>query len=351
MAQAVTQVDADPVGALTEKPADAPRWSGLVRPIATRLLWALTTLVAVVVITFLLIHLVPGSPVTALMGRVPAPAGAVQALTDEYGLDQPILQQLFLYAGHVLRGDLGFSFINQQPVLSLIVPAAGATLILMVPSIIIATILGVWLGSVASRRPGSVRDSLVTVASLLQYSAPVFWVGQVLILFFAVRLAWLPAQGKSNFGVQPGLPSLLDTAQHALLPVATITIYYMAITARVSRSSLLDTRLRDFVLTARAKGISTRRTWWVHVMRNAAIPIVTVVGYSFGEALTGTILTETVFGWPGIGSLFVASIAKRDYPVLEGIFIVTALTVILANLLTDVLYGVIDPRLRQARHG
>lgn len=320
--------------------------NGLLRLVAPRLLWAAVTCIAVIVITFLMVHLVPGSPVTALMGRVAAPPGAINQLTHDYGLDQSVLRQLVIYIGHVLQGNLGYSFSNQQSVTSLIIPASRHTLLLMIPSLILAAIFGVWLGSAASQRPSGWFDTVATSMTLVQYSLPVFWVGQILILVFAVNLGWLPAQGMETFGVSGGTADVVDIVKHMILPVLTITVYYMAIISRVSRSSLIEMRGQDFVLTARAKGLSANRVRWVHVLRNAAIPIVTVMGYSFGEALTGTILTETVFGWPGIGSLFIASITKRDYPVLEGVFIVTALTVILANLVTDVLYGIIDPRLR-----
>lgn len=321
----------------------------LTRWLGGRLTAAVLTCSAVVTITFFLVHLVPGDPVTALLGKVAAPPGAVAQIRRDYGLDQPLLRQFLIYVEQVLHADLGYSYASQQSVVGLILPAAGRTLLLMLPSLVIATLLGVLLGAVASRRPNGALDSAVTTVALVQYSMPVFWVAQILILLFAVNLGWLPAQGMETFGTGGGVAGVVDVAEHMALPVLTITIYYMAIIARISRTSLIETGAQDFVVTARAKGLSARRVRFVHVLRNASIPIVTVVGYSLGEALTGTILTETVFGWPGIGSLFVSAITKRDYPVLEGIFIVTAVSVVVANLMTDLVYGAIDPRLRRQR--
>lgn len=301
-----------------------------------------------VVLTFFLIHFVPGSPITALMGNVPAPPATIQLLRHDYGLDKPVFQQLLIYISHLLHGNLGYSFSSQQSVASLILPAAAHTLLLMIPSLVIATILGIWLGNAASKRPGGPVDASVTGVALLGYAAPAFFIAQELIIVFAVDLGWFPAQGMRNVSQEGMLATVGDVAKHMVLPVVAITVYFMALTARIARTSLIEAARQDFVLTARAKGISGRRIRWVHILRNAAIPILSITGYSFGYALTGAVLTETVFAWPGIGQLFVSSIVARDYPVIEGIFILTAATVIVANLLTDFLYGVIDPRLHVA---
>jgi len=201
----------------------------------------------------------------------------------------------------------------------------------------------------AAPRAGTLYDMAITGLSLFGHSVPIFWLGQILIVVFAINLKLLPAQGMISLRDSPtGFAAVLDVFWHMLLPAFSITIYYVAVVARVARASVLELLHQDFVLTAKAKGLSRRYVLWRHVLPNALIPVVTVIGYSFGYSLTGAILTETVFAWPGLGNLFIKSIASRDYPVLQGIFLVTAITVVIANLLTDLLYVVVDPRVRHS---
>jgi ABC-type dipeptide/oligopeptide/nickel transport system permease component len=221
----------------------------------------------------------------------------------------------------------------------------------MLPALTLAAMLGVVFALAAAPHAGSGYDSTMTALSLIGYSMPIFWLGQLLVILFAIKLRWLPAQGMITLRNTPtGWAAVWDVLWHLVLPALSVTIFYTAIVARVARASLLETISQDYVLTARAKGLSRRAVLWRHVLPNSLIPVVTVIGYNFGYSLTGAILVETVFAWPGLGSLFITSIGNRDYPVLQGIFLFTAITVVIANVLTDMLYGVLDPRVRMSQH-
>ena len=312
-----------------------------------RLGWAFPIVIAILIVNFLIIHLVPGDPIQALVGDFPTPPGYAEQIRKEYGLDQPLLTQLWLYLVNLAGGNLGFSFANRQPVLPLILDRARFTLLLMLPALTCAAVLGVVLALAAAPRAGSLYDSSVTAISLIGFSVPIFWLGQILIIAFAIKLRWLPAQGMISLReTLTGWAAVADVLWHLVLPGFSVTIYYIAVVARVARASVLDALSQDFVLTAKAKGLSGRYVLWRHVLPNALIPVATVIGYNFGYSLTGAILVETVFAWPGIGNLFIASIGNRDYPVLQGIFLLTAVAVVLANVVTDMLYAVLDPRVR-----
>lgn len=308
-----------------------------------RLISAVVTLAVVVIITFLLTHVIPGDPTTTLIGDFPAPPGYIQQVRHEFGLDQSIWAQLWLYVTHLVRGDFGYSFANRQPVVDLIGSRAVHTLILLIPALVLSSALGIALGVTGSRHIGTARDKAVIFVSLIGYSVPVFWLGQLLIVLFAVRLGWLPAQGMHTIG----RGDFFDLVQHWVLPGLCVTVYYLAVVARVCRASMREAMLGRFMETALVKGLRQRRAEWHHAFPNAFIPVLTVIGYNFGFALSGAVLTEVVFGWPGIGLLFEQSIQSKDYPTLEGIFVLTAIAVVVANLLTDIGYARIDPRIRQ----
>jgi peptide/nickel transport system permease protein len=307
-------------------------------------------ILAITTITFFLTHVIPGDPVTAMVGDYPVPASYVAQVRALFGLNQSLPVQFVLYLEQLVQGNLGFSFASQQAVLPLVMARGGYTLILMLPALVIASALGVLGAVAAARNAGRPADAWIAGASLFGYSVPVFWLGQILIVVFAVSLGWLPAQGMlSPFGDTGQMNQAIDILSHAILPMFCLVIYYIALVARVGRSSLLDALQQDYVLTARAKGLSMRRVMWTHALPGAMGPILTVIGYQFGYALTGAILVETVFGWPGIGTLFVSAISQRDYPVLEGIFILSAISVVLANLVTDLVHALLDPRVREAQ--
>jgi ABC-type dipeptide/oligopeptide/nickel transport system permease component len=314
-----------------------------------RFAWAGPIVLSIVVINFLIIHLVPGDPLQAIVGDFPAPPEYIESVKREFGLDRPLLTQLWLYLSNLAQGNLGFSFANRQPVLSLVVDRAQYTLLLMMPALTIAACAGVLLALTAAPRAGSTYDGAITALSLAGYSMPIFWFGQILVVIFAIHLGWLPAQGmKSLRAPATGFGLVKDVIWHMILPAFGVSIYYVAVVSRVARASIYQTLHQDFVLTAKAKGMSWRYTMFRHVLPNAIIPVVTVIGYNFGSSLTGAILVESVFAWPGLGSLFIASISNRDYPVLQGIFLLTGTTVVLANLATDLLYAVFDPRVRES---
>jgi ABC-type dipeptide/oligopeptide/nickel transport system permease component len=314
-----------------------------------RLAWAGPIVLSIVVINFLVVHLVPGDPLQAIVGDFPAPPDYIESVRREFGLDQPLMTQLWLYLKNLAQGNLGFSFANRQPVLTLVLDRAQYTLLLMIPALTIAACVGVLLAMTAAPRAGSTYDGAITALSLTGYSMPIFWFGQILVVIFAINMPWLPAQGmRSLRTAATGFGLVTDVAWHMILPVFAVSIYYVAIVSRVARASIYQTLHQDFVLTAKAKGMTWRYTLFRHVLPNAMIPVITVIGYNFGSSLTGAILVESVFAWPGLGSLFIQSISNRDYPVLQGIFLLTGTSVVLANLVTDLLYAVFDPRVRES---
>lgn len=321
----------------------------MARYVSIRIVWAIIIVVGIVTVNFVLTHILPGDVINALVGDFPAPKAYVDQLREQLGLDHPLYVQLWRYWIALLHGDLGFSFVNRQSVLSLILGRAGITLLLMLPALLVASVAGVLLAIWIVPKAGGMADSSLVALSLIGYSVPVFWLGQILILIFAVYLGWLPASGITSAREQAtGWTWFLEYLRHLILPGFCVSIYYAAVVVRITRSSMLEMFHQDFVLTARAKGLSDSAVLWRHVLRNSLIPVVTVIGYNFGYSLTGAILTETIFAWPGLGGLFVSSIEFKDFPVLSGIFLLAATTVVASNLITDILYAVVDPRVRKA---
>jgi peptide/nickel transport system permease protein len=304
-------------------------------------------LFGLVTVIWLVVRLAPGDPVLALVGDFPAPEEYVRKVRAEFGLDRSLPEQFVRYVAAVATGDLGFSFVFRRPVLGLVLERATATALLTVSALGLASIVGGALGLVAARRPFSVLDALISGGSVVGFSIPVFWLGQLLILLFAVTLGWLPAQGMVSLRASPeGWDRVLDVARHLVLPAAALSLRFLAMTARLARASTLEVLGRDYVRTAQAKGASEPRVLIRHALPNAILPVLTLVGYNFGFVLAGSALIETVFGWPGMGRLLYDSVFARDFPVLLGIMIVVSLTVVLANLATDLLYAYFDPRIR-----
>lgn len=318
----------------------------MMKYLLSRLAWAFPVVVAVLALNFVIIHVVPGDPIQALVGDFPTPPGYVEQIRKEFGLDQPLLTQFGIYFSNLLQGNLGYSFANRQDVLLLVLSKAKLTLLLMIPALFFAAIAGVVMAMAAAPRAESSVDSAITALSLFGYSVPIFWFGQILVIVFAIQLGWLPAQGMVTLRESyTGWAAVADIAWHMILPVFAITIYYMAMVSRVARASAVQALADDFVMTARAKGLTQRRVLWRHVLPNALVPVVTVIGYNIGNSLTGAILVETVFAWPGLGNLFITSISNRDYPVIQGIFLFASIAVILANIATDIICAAIDPRI------
>lgn len=307
---------------------------------------AVIVVLAIVVCNFLLIHAAPGDPASVIAGQSgAADARFLEQLRQQFGLDQPLHVQLWLYLKGVLTLDLGFSHRQQQPVAQLILERLPATLLLTGAAFAFAVTAGVALGTLAARRVGRWADSVITVLALTFYATPLFWVGLMLVLFFSVWLEWLPSFGMMTVGAGLTGPALwLDVAKHLLLPALTLGLFYMAVYARLTRATMLEVADQDFVKTARAKGVPEGQVVRRHVLRNALLPVITFAGIQAGQLIGGSILVETVFAWPGIGRLAFEALLARDYPVLLGVFFVTSVMVVLFNLLTDLLYAVVDPR-------
>jgi peptide/nickel transport system permease protein len=314
-----------------------------------RLLLAVPLLLGVVVVNFTLIQLAPGDPVTLLVGDFPAPPEYVDRVRQEFGLDRPLPERLVRYLGQLAQGNFGYSFANRQPVVDLIRGRLGATLQLTVTALVLASVAGVLVGLLAAHQRGRPLDAGSQAFSLAGYSIPEFWLGQILILVFAVALGWLPSQGNRSLRAPAeGWAAVADGVRYLILPALALSFRYLALIARITRASLLDVLGADFVLAARSRGASERVVLFGHALRNAAVPIVTVIGYNLGFILAGSALIETVFGWPGIGRLLFESISRRDYPVMTAILLLISTTVVVVNLLTDLLYVAIDPRVRYA---
>lgn len=321
------------------------------RYIAMRLVKTVLVTIAVVLLSFFLIRLAPGDAATVMAGQSGyADEAFMKSLRAEYGLDQPLPVQLWKYVTAVAHGDLGTSYVRRQPVLAVILERLPNTLLLDAFALLVAIFGGVWLGSMAARRPDSAGDTAVTVLSMLFYAIPQFWLGMMAVLLFAVWLVWLPPFGIETMGADyTGLARLGDIAQHMILPGMTLALYFLASYARLTRTAMIEVADQDFVKTARAKGISEGQVVRRHILRNALIPLVTYAGLQASILVGGSVLVENVFSWPGIGTLAYEAVTARDNPLLLGIFIVTAILVSLFNLITDIAYSIADPRVELGR--
>jgi peptide/nickel transport system permease protein len=314
--------------------------------LAGRLVKAAVVVLAIVVCNFFLIHAAPGDPASIIAGQSgAADAKFLEQLRAQFGLDQPLYVQLWLYLKGILTLDLGFSHRQQASVASLVLDRLPATLLLTGAAFVFALVLGVTMGALAARRVGTWSDSVITVLALAFYATPLFWVGLMLVLLFSVTLEWLPSFGMMSVGVElSGIQKMLDIGQHLLLPALTLGLFYVAVYARLSRATMLEVADQDFVKTARAKGVPEGRILRRHILRNAMLPVITFAGIQAGQLIGGSILVETVFAWPGIGRLAFEALLARDYQVLMGVFFCTSVMVVLFNLVTDLLYAVVDPR-------
>jgi peptide/nickel transport system permease protein len=318
--------------------------------ICRRFFATIPLLLAVIVVNFAVIHLAPGDPIQALIGDYPAPPEYVEKLKHELGLDRSLPAQLGTYLEKVVQGDLGYSFANRRPVTELIVERVKNTLLLVGTALTLASIAGILLGVSAARSRGSWTDRITTLLSMVGFSVPVFWLAQILIVLFAVHFRWLPSNGiESTRDDFEGWRHVLDVAAHMVLPVIALGMRYMVTTARLTRASVLEVLSSEYIVTAKAKGVSPRSVLYKHALPNALLPVATSIGHNFGYVLAGSALVETVFGWPGIGRLLYDSMSTRDTPVILGIFMVGAVVAVAANLATDIAYGFLDPRIRRGR--
>lgn len=322
--------------------------SGILLPYALRRVAQLVPIVfIIVVINFVLIHLAPGDPTAYLIGDQPVTAEFVEQLRQRLGLDEPLLKQLGIYLINVAQGDFGYSFVYRAPVLDVILARLPATLLLMISQYVLAIAAGIMFGVVSARRQGSALDTGVTLVSVVGYAMPVFWLGQMLVLLFAVKLGWFPSDGMFSLRYEYGpWGTTLDVLHHLILPAITLAFFNLALIARLTRANMLQVLRLEYIIFARSKGLKERVVIYKHALKNAILPVVTIIGLNIRTLVTGAVLTETVFAWPGLGRLTFDSIYARDYPVLMAMFVIVSIMVVLANLLTDLAYAWLDPRIR-----
>ena len=305
-----------------------------------RLIQMIPVLIIVSIVIFAIIHLIPGNPAEIMAGPNATPE-QLEALNQQYGLDKPLVQQYIIWLGHVLRGDLGVSFINEFPVGKLIMQRVPATVELALAAAIIGLLFSFPLGIFSALKPGSWIDLFTTLFSALSFAVPSFWLAILLILLFSLHFKWLPPSGRPDITEDPVLHF-----KSLLMPAFTLGIAMAAKLTRYLRSAMLDVLNQDYIRTAQAKGLSKTAVVVRHALRNALIPVVTIFGLQVGDLLSGAIIVESIFAWPGVGRLTIQSIGWRDYSILQASVMFIVLAFLIVNLLTDLAYGVINPRIR-----
>jgi len=306
--------------------------TAVLRYLIRRMLLTVPVLIGVATLVFSLIHLVPGDPAQAMLGDG-ASERDIADLRTRLGLDRPLLEQYATFMRGLVRGDLGTSFRTGQPVAAAILERVPATIELAMASMLVAVIVAIPLGIVAAVKRGTFADYTAMTVALAGISIPNFWLGPMLAIVFAVQLGWLPVSGRGGW-------------QSLVLPAIALGAALAAILARMTRATLLEELRELYVRAARARGVSRSRAVLAHALRNSLIPLVTILGLQFGAVLTGAVITETIFAWPGVGRLLIQSISFRDYPLVQGCILLIAITYVSVNLLTDLVYGVLDPRIR-----
>lgn len=329
--------------------------------IIERILVSIPIMLGVAIAVFLFMRLTPGDPVDIMMGQGGSvSAGEIEQLRSEFNLDKPLHEQLWLFLSDLARGDLGYSYIQKQPVVKMIADRFPATVELALGALLVGLVIAVPIGIISAVKQNSMVDHVTMAGAFLGISMPAFWLGILLLMVFSVNLKWLPVQGRISFGIQleeiTGLyvldsiltgnwEALVSSLKHLALPSITLGAAVAAVIARVLRSSMLETLRSDYVVLARAKGSSERRVVLWHALRNALLPTVTVVGLQIGVLLGGNMIVETVFSWPGLGRTVVTAIFDRDFPLVQGAVMVYALTFVLSNLLVDILYTYLNPKI------
>lgn len=310
--------------------------------------FGLLLLLAVLALNFLLMHLAPGDVADSIAQDAGGLDAEVMAqIRKDYGLDLPLWQQMMKYFFNVIRLDLGFSYYYNQPVTTLILEKLPATLLLVISAQVLSISIGVTLGVAAARKPNGITSHFVTILSLVGYAAPVFWTGIMLIILFGSMIPIFPIGNMIDVSVErEGFAYVLDVLHHLVLPMLTLSSIFLALYSRLARASMLDVLGSDYVRTAQAKGLSEFQVVFKHALRNALLPVVTTAGLVFSGIVSGAVLVETVFSWPGLGTLAVQAIIARDTPTILGILFFSALVVVVANLLTDMVYRIIDPRIK-----
>jgi peptide/nickel transport system permease protein len=320
----------------------------MIKFIGLRVIKALVILLCIAILNFLLIHSAPGDPAQIMAGEAgETDAQFLAQLRERFGLDQPLPVQLWRYIWAICHLDFGFSYRQNLPVIDLIADRLPATLLLSLSAFVISLFLGVAAGSLAATRQGRWTDSVISTLALVFYATPLFWLALVAVMLFSVELNWLPGFGfETPASDLTGIARALDIGRHLILPAMTLGFFFMAVYMRMTRASMLEVSRLDFVKTARAKGLKASVIGRRHILRNALLPVVTLAGLQAGQLVGGAVLIETVFAWPGIGRLMFDALQQRDYNLLLGIFIVSAAVVLLFNMITDLLYRLVDPRIR-----
>ena len=314
--------------------------------IVRRLLQTIPSVLIVLMVNFCIVRFAPGDPAQLIAGEG-ATEAQVALISHSLGLDKPLPEQLVTYFQGILHGDLGYSYLQGRPVWDLVMERIPNTLMLVIAALLLAIAFGVTLGVIAANKPYSLLDNAVTVISLTSYAMPAFWIAQMLLLAFAIYLPIFPAGGMTNVrNTSSGWMYVTDVAWHAILPITTLTLVYIAEQFRLTRSRMLEVLSQDYITTARAKGVKERGVLFKHALRNALLPVVTITGLRMGTFFTGAILTEFVYGWPGVGRLMFDSVFSRDYPVILGCFAFISIFVIVGSLIIDLLYAELDPRIR-----
>jgi len=313
-----------------------------------RVSYSLLLLLAVIVLNFLLLHIAPGDPVETLVAEMGgATPELIAQLRSDYGLDKSFPRQLLNYIFRMARGDLGMSFTYDQPVAKLIMGRLAATMILVLTALMLAVFFGTILGIMAAQKPKSFFSGFVTLISLAGYSAPVFWTGIMLLILFSYLVPIFPSFGMNEVGGGGNMLShFLDVLHHLVLPALTLASIYLAVYSRIARASMMDVLGSDYIRTARSKGLSERVVVYKHALKNAVLPVITMAGLQFSQLIAGAVVVETVFSWPGMGQMAFEAILRRDHTLLLGILFFSTLIVIVVNLLTDMSYRLLDPRIK-----
>ena len=320
----------------------------MMQAIIQRILLGILLIIGVIVLNFFLLQAAPGDVVDAMLAEAGGGDPELAArLRKSYGLDQPVYIQLIKYLGQVCIGDLGYSFYYEEPVAKLLLSHLPTTLMLTLSALILAVIFGTLFGVYAAIKPKGVFSNFVTVFSLFGYATPVFWLGMIVLLVFALYLPWFPAFGiRSIPEPDDPLERVLDIIHHLVLPTFTLAVLYLANYSRISRASMLDVLGADYIRTARTKGLPERKVIFKHALKNASLPVVTLAGLQLAQVFSGAVLVETVFSLPGVGPLLYESIMRRDFPVILGVLFGAATTTIVANIITDLIYKWMDPRIK-----
>lgn len=320
------------------------------RYVLKRLVQAIPIVLAIVVLNFFLLQMAEGDAVDVLAGEAGSATPEYMAeLREKFGLDQPLIVQLGVYLKNVVTLDLGYSFRHDMPVSELVLDRFVPTLLLMTSTILLAVGFGIVLGLVAASGLNTWRDTAISIFALITYATPLFWVGLMLIVVFSLNLGWFPTSGMENFSMfYEGWDRVVDIAHHLVLPTITLSLFYLALYTRLMRASMLEQAGQDYVTTARAKGLTERRIVFVHVLRNALLPVVTMAGVQVGALIGGSVIVESVFAWPGLGMLAFEALFARDLNLLLGIFLLSAVLVVAVNLVVDIIYSTLDPRIEMA---